>query len=404
MIRRLSTVFAFLILVASVSAGDWPQFRGPNTSGASDEKNLPVKWSATDNIRWKAEIPGRGVGGPVVASGRVYTTSASGFEEKRLHLLCFDIANGKQLWHRQLSATGNTLCHPKTSMSAPTPATDGKNVYAFFGSGDLVAFDRDGNLLWCRSLMKEHPTLANNVGMAASPVVAEDTLLMVLQNAGESFALGIDKQTGKNRWKVERKSGINWTTPVLRQTAGSTEVLLQSGSDLTAYDVRSGEKRWSFDDKLGDIPSPAFGDNIVLTNGGEMAAIKIGDSAASKPEVVWKAPKLKSAGYPSPVFYRGNFYNVNSAGVVTCVAAKDGSVVWQSARVKGPFAASPLAADGKLYLLNEKGETFVLGLGEKPELLASNDLAEPALGTPAIADGAVFIRTEKGLFCVGEKK
>ena len=117
-----------------------------------------------------------------------------------------------------------------------------------------------------------------------------------------------------------------------------------------------------------------------------------------------EAPKLKSAGYPSPVFYRGRFYNVNSAGIVTAVAAKDGSVVWQSARVKGPFAASPLAADNKLYLLNEKGETFVFSLGDKPELLGSNDLGEPAMGTPALADGAVFIRTEKGLFCVGEKK
>ena len=332
-------------------------------------------------------------------------TSASGFEEKRLHVLWLQRATGKQLWHRQLAATGNTLCHPKTSMSAPTPATDGQNVYAFFGSGDLVAFDRDGNLLWCRSLMKEYPTLANNVGMAASPVIAQDTLLLLLENAGESFALGIDKATGKNRWKVERKSGINWVTPILRNTAGSTEVLLQSVGDLTAYDVKSGEKRWSYDQgQLADIPSPALGDNLVLTNGADMVALKLGDSAASKPEVAWKAPKLKSAGYPSPVFYRGNFYNVNGAGVVTGVSAKDGSVVWQSARLKGPFAASPLAADGKLYLLNEKGETFVLQLGDKPELLATNDVGEPAMGTPAIADGAFFIRTEKSLFCIGEKK
>ena len=158
-------------------------------------------------------------------------------------------------------------------MSAPTPVTDGQNVYAFFGSGDLVAFDRDGNLLWYRSLMKEYPTLANNVGMAASPVLAKDTLVLPLENAGDSFALGIDKTTGKNRWKVERKSGINWTTPILRPTAGSTEILLQSAGDLTAYDVRSGEKRWTYDQtKLGDIPSPALGDNLVLTHGEEIVA------------------------------------------------------------------------------------------------------------------------------------
>lgn len=403
MSRISNTLVALLLAASFAAAGDWPNFRGPNGSGASDEKNLPVKWTATENIRWKAELPGRGVGGPVVASGRVYTTAASGFEEKRLHLLCFDIANGKQLWHRQLAATGNTLCHPKTSMSAPTPATDGQHVFAFFGSGDLVGFDRDGSLLWTRSLMKEYPTLANNVGMAASPVVVGDTLLLVLENAGESFALGIDKTTGKNRWKVERKSGINWVTPVLRPTAGTTEVLLQSGSDLSAYDVRSGEKRWSYEGQLADIPSPAVGEGLVLANGADMVALKVGDSAGNKPEVAWKAPKLKSAGYPSPLFYRGNFYNVNGTGVITCVSAKDGSTVWQSSRLKGPFAASPLAADGKLYLLNEKGETSVLQLGDKPEVLATNDLGEPALGTPAIADGAIFIRTDKNLYCVGAK-
>jgi outer membrane protein assembly factor BamB len=181
-------------------------------------------------------------------------------------------------------------------------------------------------------------------------------------------------------------------------------VLLQSTRDLTAYDVRTGEKRWSHAGELSDIPSPSLGDGLIVVHGKDMVALRPSDGG-SPPEAIWKAPKLKSAGYPSPAYYRGHFYNVNGASVVTCVDARDGKVVWQSARLKeGPFAASPLAADGKLYLLNEKGTTYVLSLGEKPELLATNELGETALGTPAIADGAIFIRTEKGLYCVGAKK
>src|SRR5579875_3980237 len=137
-------------------AGDWPQFRGPGGTAVSEEKGLPVKWSTTENVRWKAELPGRGVSSPVLAGGRVYVSAASTYRERRLHVLCFDAAKGEKLWERQFAATGGTMCHPKTSMAAPTPVTDGRHVYALFATGDLAAFTRDGDLLWYRALQRDY--------------------------------------------------------------------------------------------------------------------------------------------------------------------------------------------------------------------------------------------------------
>src|SRR5262249_40146798 len=143
---KASILASSLCLCVSVvsSAADWPQFRGVNGSAVSPETNLPVKWSATEGLRWKVAFPGRRLSDPAIAAGGLYLTACTGVLQDRLHVLCFDVATGKQLWERQLTATGNTLCHPKTCMAAPTPATDGKRVFALFATGDLAAFDRDG--------------------------------------------------------------------------------------------------------------------------------------------------------------------------------------------------------------------------------------------------------------------
>src|SRR5947209_14943547 len=148
-------------------AGEWPQFRGPGGTAVSKEMDLPVKWSKTEGLRYRTALPGRGLSNPVIAGGRVYLTACSGYRERRLHVLCYDETTGKKLWERQFAATGNTTCNPSTSMAAPTPATDGKAVYALFACGDLAALDCDGALLWYRSLVGDYPQLTNQVGMAA---------------------------------------------------------------------------------------------------------------------------------------------------------------------------------------------------------------------------------------------
>jgi outer membrane protein assembly factor BamB len=398
--KRLFLSAILLLPIHSALAGDWPQFRGPGGLGVSDEKGLPVKWSTTENVRWKAELPGRGVSSPVIASGRIYVTAASTYRDRRLHILCFDTSDGKKLWERQLAATGSTQCHPKTSMAAPTPVTDGRHVYALFATGDLAAFNRDGDLLWYRAFARDYPEITNQVGMAASPVLAGDTLLLPLENAGDSFALGVDVKTGRNRWKASRRRDINWVTPTIMNFRGKTAALFQTAGEITAYDAANGEIIWSFkSNNLGSVPSPALADDLVIVPGTPSVALRVLSNGNT--EVVWKSRKLKAA-YASPVVYKDRIYALTDIGV-SCLDAASGQEIWRE-RLGHGFSASPIIADGKLYVAKEEGDTSVVELGDQPKILANNDLKEPLLATPAISNGAIYLRTEKHLYCIAAKK
>jgi outer membrane protein assembly factor BamB len=391
---------ALLLLSAPLWAGEWRQFRGPGGAAVSDETGLPVKWSATENVRWKVDLPGRGVSSAVIADGRVYVTASSGYRQRRLHVLCFDAATGKKLWERQVASTGSTMCHPKTCMAAPTPVTDGRHVYALFATGDLAAFDRDGDLLWYRALQRDYPDISNQVGMAASPVLAGETLLLPLENAGDSFALGVDAKTGRNRWKAPRRRDINWVTPTLTRFHDKPAALFQTSGEITAYDVSNGEILWSYKGgNLGSVPSPLVADDLVIVPGNPSLALRV--SEGDKPEVVWKSRKL-AAAYASPVVYKGRIYGMTGIGV-SCLDAATGEELWRE-RLGNGFSASPVIADGKLYVAKEGGDISVVQLGDKPKILANNSLKETLLATPAIANGAIYLRTDKHLYCIAAKK
>jgi outer membrane protein assembly factor BamB len=393
--RLLLCTFTLTLLAA-----DWPQFRGRNGTAVSANQNLPTKWSPTENVDWKAPLPGRGVSCPVVAGGRVYVTASSGANQDRLHVLCLDQGTGKKLWERQFWATGLTQCHPKTAMAAPTPVTDGERVFALFATADVVALDRDGDLLWLRSLARDYPPISNNVGMAASPVLWKDTLFLPLENAGRSFAAALDKHTGQNRWKVERHRDINWVTPLVFEHGSKAVVVFQTAKDVTAYDAMSGKIVWEHAAGVSSVSTPGLGENgTIYVAGGDFLALK---PTASGPEVLWKSNKLRM-GYTSAVNYHGRLYAVEGGGILNCADAKTGEAIWKL-RLKGPYWASPLCVDGRLYITNEEGVTTVVHLSNEPEILATNPIGEPVTATPAIAGGAMFLRTDKHLWCVKEKK
>ncbi len=397
---------ALFLLPASVWAADWPQWRGPGGGGVAREQGLPVRWDAGENIRWKVELPGRGLSAPVIARGRVFVTACTGPDQERLHVLCLDEKTGKKLWERQLWATGTTLCHPKTNMAAPTPTTDGECVYALFATHDLACYDADGNLIWFRSLTSDYPTVGNNVGMASSPVLWRDLLILALENAGESFAVAIDKRTGRNRWRVPRPTGINWVTPLVveHKTKGGVraEVLFQSGADLSAHDPATGAQRWKFTGKsLATIASPVFAEGLYLVPGQRFLALKPGQPEAP-PEKIWDTNKLPT-GYSSPACEGGRVYTVSSRGVVNCADAASGKGLW-NLRLEGNFAASPLVADGKVYVVSEDGTATALRAGLKPEVLGTSALGETILASPAAANGALYLRSDRHLYCIAEAK
>ncbi len=402
-LSRFGIVFILTVtLTVTLQAGDWSQFRGPNGAGISEEKNLPTEWSKTKGIKWKMPLPGRGPSSPVVVGDKLYITCSSGTRDDRLHVLCFDAVTGKQLWHRQLQATGGTSAHPKSSMAANTPVADETGVYALFATGDLAAFDSDGTLRWYRSLVGDYPTITNQVGMAASPILASGRLIVPMDNAGESFLAAVDTKYGKTLWKVQRPREINWVTPIVRTVGKNTEVLFAGAAGLTAYDAATGDKRWTFKNGRGDIPTGVIdGDSLYLPVGG-VSKFKIDEKGPAE-KAEWAAKEMQT-GFPSPLVYEGKVFALSAQGFVTCANAKTGKVLYKE-RVKGAFSASPVGADGKVYCLNETGLCTVLDAKAdawEDAVIATNELGEGTLGTPAIAGGRIFIRTEKTLFCLGK--
>ena len=392
---RVTVIGLSLALVAA----DWPGFRGDGTA-VSPEPNLPVGFNLAtgEGLRWKAELPARGVSSPAVVGDRVYVTCSDGVKGDRLHVLAFDAGTGKRLWHRQLAATGPTACHPKTCMAAPTPVADATGVYALFATGDLAAFDRDGALRWYRSLPTDYPGLSNQVGMAASPVLAAGRLIVPMDNTVESFVAGLDTATGANVWRQSRPKETGWLTPCVRTGAdGKPEVVLPSMKEAVAYDPATGNKNWALPAEA-NIPSPTpAGDKLLLAGRG-VTAIKF---EAGKPKADWTSAKLGS-GMSSPLVYQGKVYAANPAGLVRCSDLADGKELWTE-RVKGPFSGSPVAGDGKLYVVNEAGVLTTLKLGDTPEVLATSETKEEGLATPALSGGVIYLRGEKTLFCVGAK-
>jgi outer membrane protein assembly factor BamB len=389
-------VLPFLLLPLALAA-DWPQFRGPESAGVAPSGALPDKISPDANVAWKAEFPGRGPSCPIVVGGRVFLTSAGGPRGDQLHVLAFDAGTGKRLWQRGFWATGPTDCHPKSTMAAPTPASDGDAVVALFGTDDLVCLDRDGNVRWVRSLYEENPGATDGRGLATSPVIVGGTAVVHLENQNVSFALGVDLKTGKNRWRIDRPRELNWTTPIAIPGAGpgGELVLLQGATRLSACDPATGREVWGLDRASDPIASSVRQGNVLYVPGEKgLAAYDLQGNAP--PKLLWEKTKLNPVT-ASPVVLDDRVYSLRQ-GVLVSGDLKTGEVVGQL-RLKGPFSASPVVAGGLLYCFSETGVAQVIRPGAKEDtLVSSGNFNETVLATPAIADGAIYVRSDKHLW------
>ena len=405
-----------LVGASPAVSADWRQFRGNDRNGAAADADSrpapPTHWSASENVAWKAALPGRGTSSPIVVAGRALVTCSSGPRQDRLHVLAFDVATGRLLWERRFWATGRTFCHPMTAVATPTPASDGRRVFCYFSSNDLVALDVDGNLLWLRGLGLEHPQAGNDIGLASSPLIAGDAVVVQSEGQGDSFAAAFDAATGATRWQIARPRGGSWSSPTLlrRVAADDNLVLLQSTSGVTAHDPVTGRQICSLATACNDIASAAtVGDVVYLPTSGGVQALR-SPRGATAAEPLWTAPKL-SFGAASPVVHAGRVYTVNRAGVLNCGDAATGAILWQL-RLKGAIWGSPAVAGGNMYLVNRDGVGLVVRLpaneqaaGAKPsgELIGEGAIDEPVLASPAIADGALYIRSDAHLWKIAAK-
>ena len=392
-------ILVHLLSLYGLSA-DWAEFRGPDGNPVHDGQ-LPLTWDVEGNrnVGWKASLPGRGVSSPIAVGDLVIVTSSAGAKQQKLYVVAFDQETGKQRWRRSFWATGRTYTHPTSSNAAPTPVSDGEYVYAFYSSNDLACLDLAGNLMWYRGLASDYPKAGNDVGMASSPAIAGDVIVVQIENQGDSFASGIDRLTGEEVWRVPRDPRANWSSPVAYETEdGSYTVLLQSPTGLKALDAKTGNERWTKEMACGNITSPLkIGDAIYFGAGGT-TRLKL-NSKGTTPEVVWNANRL-TANAASPIVDGDNLY-ILSGSIIKAADSSTGDLKWQ-VRLKGRFWATPILSNGHLYFFNQDGLVQIVKTGGSGEVVEEFDVGEPVLGTPAAVGDALYFRSDKHLWKISQ--
>lgn len=403
--RSFSWALAALFVPMAASAENWPGWRGPHNLGISTEKDLPLQWSASKNVCWKAPIPGAGVSCPVVWNDFIFLTGSDGRLNDRLHIFCFHRRDGRQLWHTRLFGTAPTDLYPPGGMAVPTGCTDGQYFYALFGTGDLVCLDFQGQPVWMRSLAEEYGPFRNRWGMASSPILVGDRLIVQVDHWSQSYLLAVDKRSGDNIWKTDRSTSVNWSSPLAIQVKGRTEIIALGTTRVWSYDPKDGKEIWQASGPhFQCIPSPVVqGDLLFAASGENTLAIRLDGNAGdvTKTHVLWTNKKV-SPYVPSPLVYDGFVYVPGDRSFVTCLDAGTGKQVWKE-RLGQQYHASPVASAGRIYFASMEGVVRIIKAGPRYELLAENDIGERIVASPALSKGQIFLRGDKHLYCISEK-
>jgi outer membrane protein assembly factor BamB len=404
-LRPLSSLALTLaMLTISSFASDWPQFRGPDSTGTAADAKIPDQ----PKIDWSAPLPGRGLSSPIVVAGKVFVTCSSGPKQERLHLLCFNEADGARIWERQLQATGRTMTQQKACVASCTPCSDGRRIFALWSSNDMAAFDLDGNLLWLRGLTADYPNASNSIGMASSPIVIGETVVTMIENDSESYSLGLDANTGRNMWKLDRPKAANWTSPVpWRADAKSAPVaLLQSTKGLLAVDATSGSRLWEFAQGASTMSSSVVASGVIYTPANGVVALSPNASNAP-PAELWHSKQI-NPNTISPLVLDGQLFSINGAGVVIAADTKTGATQWKL-RLAGPFSGSPVGAGSRLLVVSEKGLVQIVDITApsgavvgKLQLPLNAETKEVVLCTPALDGSHIFVRADSALWRMGE--
>jgi outer membrane protein assembly factor BamB len=412
----LLLTLALLSAATFASAGEnWPQWRGPGGQGVSSETALPAEWSPDKNIAWKTELPGTGMSSPIVWGDRIYLTSViegeavpgqravkhrQGKEEDWIHP--DSVAADRKHSFKVVALDAR---HRRSSFAGPTPVTDGTMVYAYFGPEGLYAFDAAGNLAW----KAVTPFATLGLGTGTSPVLYQN--LVIIQrdedNGDHSTLVAYDKKTGKEVWNTKRSIEIAWSTPVLVQAGGRTELVTNGSDQIIAYDPATGKELWRTTGVQSNaIHTPLVGHGLVIVTAGypvkKVIAIRPGEVGSGQ-RVAWEYSR--GTGYVlSNILYGDYLYLFTDNGIVTCLDPKTGAVKYEGGRIPVParFMGSPVAFAGLVAMTSEEGDTFMLKAGPAHEIVRTNSVDEPVYSSPAIANGRIYIRGDKHLFAIGK--
>ncbi len=406
-------MFVLGLLAQTTLADDWPQFRGPDSLGVSQAKNLPVTWSDTENLIWKTAMPGVGSSSPIALDGKLYVTCYSGYgldgsrgkmEDLRLHVVCVDGGKGTVIWDKEIKPV---LPESKSvrdhGYAAQTPATDGKHLYVFFGKSGVFKFDLNGEQIWQTSV----GTKLNGWGCGTSPVLYKN--LVIVNASVESGSLvAIDKTTGKEVWRAAGMKS-SWNTPHLVDAPnGKRELAVSIKGFILGFDPETGKELWRCEGILDYIcPSIISHKGILYALGGRRSmtiAIRSGGRGnVSSTHKLWQAEV--GANVSSPVVHDGHLYWVSDRNKTAyCLSLADGSIKYEQDVKFQPYA-STLLADGRLYVVTRYDGALVLAAKPQFEQLAHNELADESVfnASPIVCNGNLILRSDQNMYCFGKK-
>ena len=426
------SVFTILTLTLSLTHADnWSHWRGPDGNGVAPNATPPVEWSDSKNVKWKVEIEGSGSGSPIIWEDKVYVVTgaptgkttgqaqapsrrrgrgrAPALQELSFKLICFNRADGKRLWEQvAVTATPHENTHSTNNFASASPCTDGKHVYAHFGSRGLFCYTMDGELKWKKTDFAPMQT-RNEFGEGSSPTIVGDKIIVPYDHEGDSFLYCLDKTTGKEIWKTARNEPTNWSTPLIVQHDGQSQIVMNGQNNAAAYDLESGKELWRCG---GQTQRPAASavaaDGLVVVTSGFrgsfLGAFKMDGSGdiENSEHVAWTLNR-DTPDIASPLL-SGNrlyFYKAKN-GILSCHDLKSGKQLFGPERVPGlrTIYASPIAANGYVFLTDREGTTVVIKDADDFQVVATNSVGETVDATPAPVDDQLFIRGEKHLFCV----
>lgn len=432
--KRLLAVLALALVPTLIHAEDWPAWRGPRLDGSSREKNLPIKWSDTENVAWKTTIPGVGHSSPIIHGERVFVTTCLLKEQKRV-LVCLERQTGKILWDREVASSSLEPKHKLNSHSSSTPATDGKLVFVTFlrlrpktdDDGppekprvkspikpDLIpevvvaAYDFDGKKAWEKVPGRFYSTH----GFCSSPILYKDKVIVNADQDALAYIVALDRQTGTEKWRINRPNRTrSYCVPIITEAGGKTQMVLSGSESVTSYNPDDGSPIWIIKGPTEQyVASLVYGEGLFFLTTGfpeyhNMAIRPDGVGDITKSHVVWHEAKTKAthASYvPSPIAVGKHFYMISDRGFLSSFDAKSGERTFME-KLGKHHSASPVLADGHVYMTDDDGITYVLSNDGKFNVLSRNELKDECYASPAISQGQIFIRTLGALYCIGKK-
>ncbi len=412
--RRIMLAWIIAVFVtSSVSAENWPAWRGADGTGISQERNLPLHWSDKENIRWKVPLPEPCNSTPIIWENHVFLTQGVDGGKRRV-LIAIDRTSGESRWQRELVCETEETSHRQNPPCSSSPVTDGKFVYAYLASSGVIAFDFAGKELWRRDL---GPVL-HRWGNGGSPVIYKDLLILFHGPGDPSILYALNRQTGQTVW-TSQETDINsnifgsWGTPFVLHTDKRDELILPlPGAKIggvgwfKAYDPDNGKMLWQCDGLGNEVYAMPIvgkaGDVIVGISGhnGPTLAVRPGGMGnVTESHRLWKTETKNPQRIGCGIIHGDHLFIADATGIMECLVAKTGELVWKE-RVGGNLWGSILLADGRLYVSNLEGDTFVVNASDKFEVVAKNSIAEPTYAALAASNGELFLRTHENLYCI----